>query len=215
MNEVAAKPPSRGRPRSQRKRREILAAAIDLFTRHGYDGASVDDIAAAAVVSKQTVYSHFGSKEQLFGLAISTRCRESGIDPDDLPLDLPPERMLPETARNFIELLTSPGATRVYAVCTGSAETRPELGRLFFRHGPQQTVEALARYLAAQHRAGTLNVPDPEAAAWQFLGMLKGEAQMRVQFRLEPLAPAELERYLDSCVAMFLRAYAPAENRGS
>lgn len=209
MSQVAAKSPQRGRPRSQRKHREIMLAAIDLFTRHGYDGVSVDDIAAAAGVSKQTVYTHFGSKENLFGLAVSTKCKDSGIDPDEISLDVPPQAMLPRIARDFLQLVMSPGASRVYAVCTGSAETQPELGRLFFRHGPQQTVEAVARYLSAQHRAGTLDVPDPEAAAWQFLGMLKGEAQMRVQFRLEPLAPATLERYVDSCVAMFLRAYGP------
>ena len=44
----------------------ILEAATTLFLRNGYLGTSVDDIAALAHVSKQTVYTHFADKEQLF-----------------------------------------------------------------------------------------------------------------------------------------------------
>src|SRR5579864_8543203 len=44
----------------------ILEAAASLFLRSGYLGTSVDDIAALAHVSKQTVYTHFADKEQLF-----------------------------------------------------------------------------------------------------------------------------------------------------
>ncbi len=97
----------RGRPRSKAKARDILNAATELFTRNGFDATSVDDIAAAAGVSKQTVYSHFGSKEELFGVAISTKCKTSGIDPDEIDPDVPPEAMLPELARRFVALITS------------------------------------------------------------------------------------------------------------
>src|SRR6516164_7179281 len=56
--------------RAQRKRQQIQRAAIGEFLRNGYLGTSMDDVAAAASVSKQTVYKHFGSKEDLF-LAIA------------------------------------------------------------------------------------------------------------------------------------------------
>ena len=200
----------RGRPRSEEKRRQIMAAAIELFTANGFEGTNVDDIAAAAGVSKQTVYSHFGCKETLFGLAISTKCKQSGIGSDDLDLDEPPERMLPEIARRFLQLITSPEATRVHAVCTGSAETHPELGRIYFEQGPLQTVEAVAGYLEAQDRAGALRVENPRHAAWQFLCMLKAEEQLRTQFNIGRMDQASLQAYVDDCVAMFLRAYQPA-----
>lgn len=208
MNAANPKPAVRGRPRSNRKRREIMQAAIELFTRNGFDGTSVDDVASAAGVSKQTVYSHYGSKENLFGLAISTRCRQSGIDPEDLDLSEPPELALPKIARQFMSLVTSPEATRVHAVCTGSSETHPELGRLFFNYGPRQAVAALEHYLRAQQAAGRLRMDDPSHAAWQLLSMLKAEAQLRIQFRLAPLSQRDSDAYTDSCVAMFLRAYA-------
>ena len=48
------------------KRAEIIDAAIDVFSRKGFQGAAVDDIAGAAGVSKGTVYGYFESKEDLF-----------------------------------------------------------------------------------------------------------------------------------------------------
>ncbi|HET6586161.1 MAG TPA: helix-turn-helix domain-containing protein, partial [Oleiagrimonas sp.] len=48
------------------KRAAILAASIDLFTRQGFEGTSMDAVATAAGVSKLTVYSHFGDKDNLF-----------------------------------------------------------------------------------------------------------------------------------------------------
>lgn len=197
-----------GRPKSEKKRREILRAAVDLFTENGYEGTSVDDIARRAEVSKQTVYSHFGNKETLFAIAVETKCRQSGIDPDLIDPEAPPESMLMELGRRFVSLLTSPEAVRVNCVCTSSAETHPELGRLFFEHGPLQTVEVVAGYLADQHRRKRLSVEDPKKAAWQFLCMLKGEAQMRAQFNLRPQPRKQRDSYIESCVRMFLRAYA-------
>lgn len=197
----------RGRPPSEEKRQQILLAAIELFTLNGYEGTSVDDIAASAGVSKQTVYSHFGSKENLFGLAVSTKCKQSGMGADGINLEEPPERMLPEVAERVLQLITSPEATRIHAVCTVSADTHPELGRIYFEHGPLQAVEAVTEYLAAQDKAGTLRIDNPQQAAWQFLGMLKAEEHLRTQFNIGNMDPDERQAYIDDCVAMFLRAY--------
>ena len=209
MPQTALQTRAPGRPKSVRKRREILRAAVELFTLKGYDGTSVDDIAEAASVSKQTVYSHFGNKETLFALAVETKCKQSGIDPDLIDPDAPPGEVLLEMGRRFVGLITSREAVRVHCVCTASAETHPELGRIFFEHGPEQTVDVVSDYLARENRRGRLQVDNPRDAAWQFFGMLKCEAQMRAQFNLEPQSPEEIDAYIQSCVAMFLRAYAP------
>src|ERR687894_2837948 len=55
--------------RADRKRASIVAAARALFLAEGYD-ASMDALAAAADVSKATLYNHFGSKEALFSAVI-------------------------------------------------------------------------------------------------------------------------------------------------
>ncbi len=52
--------------RSDRKHRQIMQAATKVFVAKGYDGASMDEIAAKACVSKQTIYKHFSDKDHLF-----------------------------------------------------------------------------------------------------------------------------------------------------
>src|SRR3954452_886388 len=63
--------------RSARKRRAILEAATAAFLRNGYLGTSMDEIAAAAGVSKQTVYKHFADKQRLFAEIVTTTVKEA------------------------------------------------------------------------------------------------------------------------------------------
>ena len=48
------------------RREALLAAAEEVFARSGYHGASLDDIAHAAGVSKALIYEHFASKRELY-----------------------------------------------------------------------------------------------------------------------------------------------------
>jgi AcrR family transcriptional regulator len=61
-------PPRRGRPGHDRD--AVLAAAVTLFIRKGYDATSVDDIARSLGVTKSAVYHHVSSKEQLLADAL-------------------------------------------------------------------------------------------------------------------------------------------------
>lgn len=201
----------RGRPPSKKKRQLILDAATRLFTEQGYEGTSVEDIAIAAGVSKQTVYSHFGSKENLFGLAVADKCRSAGVDENAIDMEKPPELMLPLVAQSFVGLVKSREALRVYAICTNSTESHPRIAELFYVHGPKRTVDVLSAYLQRQVELDRLEVEDTDAAAWQFFCMLKGEAHMRAQFGLSPTSEREEKAYIDSCVRVFLSAYAAGE----
>src|SRR4051794_33470827 len=62
--------------RSARKRRAILDAAEAAFLRHGYRDTSMDEIAAQAAVSKQTVYKHFSDKASLFSEIVTAAVGE-------------------------------------------------------------------------------------------------------------------------------------------
>jgi len=207
MSNAIAQDRPRGRPPSQEKRQRILAAATRLFTEQGYEGTSVDDISADAGVSKQTVYSHFGSKENLFGVAVAEKCKASGVDESVIDMDQAPEQLIPDIARSFVELVKSPEALRIYAICTNSPGSHPRIAELFYLHGPKKTVDVLSAYLRQQVKLGRLQIDDTDAAAWQLFCMLKGEAHMRAQFGLSAPSKQTEEAYIDSCVQLFLRAY--------
>jgi AcrR family transcriptional regulator len=63
-------PRSPGRPRSPEADRAILDAAIDLFVEEGYEGMSIEGVAARAGVGKTTIYRRWSSKEELIVAAI-------------------------------------------------------------------------------------------------------------------------------------------------
>jgi AcrR family transcriptional regulator len=71
--------------RSRERRALILQTATDLFLEHGYAGTSTDAIVQRSSVSKQTVYAHFGSKEELFRAAID--CGSDRLDQESKTAD--------------------------------------------------------------------------------------------------------------------------------
>src|SRR3954468_22536320 len=57
--------PTRKRLSAEDRRSAILDPALEVFSRHGYNGASIDEIATAAGISKALIYEHFPSKKDL------------------------------------------------------------------------------------------------------------------------------------------------------
>ncbi|WP_166135827.1 TetR/AcrR family transcriptional regulator [Nocardioides ochotonae] len=60
--------PRRGRPGHDQA--AVLQTAIDLFNRHGYEGTSMGDLAAALGVTKAAIYHHVPGKEHLLAQAL-------------------------------------------------------------------------------------------------------------------------------------------------
>ena len=69
-------PATRRRMPAPQRREVILAAAEETFGRCGYHGASLDDVAHAAGVSKALIYEHFASKRELHGSLLDAQAAE-------------------------------------------------------------------------------------------------------------------------------------------
>ena len=68
-------------PTQPTRREEILAAAAELFARHGFHGVGIDDIGAAVGISGPALYRHFSSKDAILGemlVSISKSLLEGG-----------------------------------------------------------------------------------------------------------------------------------------
>jgi TetR/AcrR family transcriptional repressor of mexJK operon len=191
------------------KRDAIVGAAIGLFLESGYGAVSMDAIAAAAGVSKRTVYSHFENKETLFGAVMGHLCSAMGGPTlDDGVPDGPPAQVLTDFGRKFLNIVSSPQALALYRVVTAEAPRLPELGEVFYEAGPRRFIDLMAAYLTEQDRKGTLRVAEPARAAAQFMAMIKDPLHLRLSLGVGPLPDqAELERAVASAVAVFLRGY--------
>ena len=197
------------------KRNAILLAAARLFLEQGFEPISMDAIAAAADVSKRTVYSHFQSKSELFAAIMIAHCNSMGgiVLPDPMA-DHDPKTVLTDYGRVFVRMITSRRATALQRVIFREVERFPEVGKIFFQNGPQRQLTALAAYLRRADRDGRLSVDDPEGAAYFFLSIVKAPFHLGQLCGLVGDVPeAALRKAVDKGVAVFLRAYAPAAQR--
>jgi TetR/AcrR family transcriptional regulator, mexJK operon transcriptional repressor len=199
-----------GRPKDLGKRIAILDVAKRLFPVHGFDGVSMDQIAAEAGVSKLTVYSHFGDKESLFTAAIAAKCEEQ------LPaamflgeLQGSVREQLTAIAGAFFALVTSDEALAMHRMMTMPGTGDSRMRALFWQAGPQRVKDEFADFLRARHALGELDVDDPKRAASQFFCLLKGEPHMQMLCGMCDALPSpeEIEHHLAATVDMFMRAY--------
>ncbi|WP_205698129.1 TetR/AcrR family transcriptional regulator [Conexibacter sp. SYSU D00693] len=67
---------ARRRLTAAERRQEILRAALDVFAASGYHGASIDEVARTAGVSKALVFQHFASKRELHDTLLDEHATE-------------------------------------------------------------------------------------------------------------------------------------------
>ena len=200
------------------KRQQILDGAYRIFSKMGFDAASMNDIAQEAGVSKGTLYVYFDHKEQLFADLIETKRRMHLEEIFGLIGDDPDVRgTLTRFGTAFARFLTSEWALRAQRIVLGVAERMPEIGRGFYQYGPGQGTGIIADYLRRMTARGILKIDDFHLAAGQFAQLCQTHLVRPRLYRVTDTPPteAEIARVVDGAVAMFLTVYgAPAAPRG-
>ncbi len=191
------------------KRDAIVRAASRLFLESGYGETSMDAIAAAAEVSKRTVYSYFPGKDALFEAVMTDVC-ESRADManSELPNE-PAEEVLTCVGRGFLKTVSSDIVLTTFRIAAAESARFPELGETFFRAGPQRSIQNMADYLRKREAAGELIVPEPELAATQFFALVKSNYFVPLILGVGPKPnEADIEKAVTSAVRLFLSGYA-------
>lgn len=186
-------------------RERVIEAACKAFMTDGFRGASVDRIAAAAGVAKQTLYNHFPSKDELFAETIRTGVRSILVSLDVTAGDL--RTRLLAFGRAMRNALLSPEGLAWFRNIVAEAPRLPELGRIAFAEGPKQAAILLSRFIAAAMDRGELRRDDPVFAAEMLQSMLLNLDRSRGLFTADQTHlddPIRVERIIDT----FLRAYA-------
>jgi|SRR5215469_1073319 len=203
--------------RSDQRRQAIIKAATEVFLQHGYLGATTDEVAARAAVSKQTLYKHFADKNRLFAEVIldTTVHVVEGLsgavvrrleDTDDVPT------ALHGLAEEWMTGLLQPDVVRLRRLVIAEADRFPEVGKAWFDRGFGPSLSILAEALRRLADRGQLpNLGDATLAANQFAGLVLYMPMNQAMFAgtREIAAAAELRRIADSAVAVFLAAYGP------
>jgi TetR/AcrR family transcriptional regulator, mexJK operon transcriptional repressor len=184
----------------------IREAAAALFLEKGYRETSMDEIAAAAQVSKQTIYTHFASKQVLFeDLVLGNVDRvETFIARLDVGDDL--DAGLGRLARDYVRFVARPDVIRLRRLVIAEAARFPELARAYYERVPARVVAAFAALFAKLMETGRLKARDPEMAAQHFVWLALGVPLDRGMFLSEP-ATDDLESIAESAVRVFLAAY--------
>ena len=161
---------------------KILDTALELFSRQGYDGASVRDIARAVGIRESSLYNHFPSKRALFD-GIVDFCvqqaelyfRGSGLpfdqgDDTSLYQGIPAERLHALIERTFRYFFDDPWNARFRRLLLLSQFAEPRCRDIYRQLYRDKCVQVQAFIFSALMDRGELRREDPLAVAAEFHG---------------------------------------------
>jgi TetR/AcrR family transcriptional repressor of mexJK operon len=169
-------------PRVVRSRAAVVDAARTLFLRHGYAGTTMEQIAAAARLTKRTVYNNYGDKDALFRRIVADVLAyaeafarglheefSAGVTAANL------RATLDDLARRLALGIVRPEVIALRRLLIGEARAFPRLGAEYFERAPGQVLDALASGFAQLGRRRLLRIDNARRAAAHFAYLVAGE----------------------------------------
>ena len=195
--------------RKGRKFDQVVEGAREIFLRDGFEGASVDDIARAAGVSKATLYSYFPDKRLLFMEVATRQCEEQArISIEQIDSTRPPGEVLSCVAHQFLGFIYSDMGQRIFRICVAESDRFPLIGQEFYHSGPMILRAAVVDYLKQAAGRGELQIEDYNLAADQFAELCKADLWPKLIFGIiTSVTQPEMQRVIDGAVSTFLARY--------
>jgi TetR/AcrR family transcriptional regulator, mexJK operon transcriptional repressor len=198
-----------GEIRKGRKYDQVLEGARRVFLRDGFDGASVDDIAREAGVSKATLYSYFPDKRLLFTEICSSECRRQTDEAEAaMEYDVPIEALLTFAATRIAGFLMSDFGRNMFRLIVAEGNRFPDIAQEFYRNGPGLIHDRLVHHMQHLTAMGQLRIEDFDLAADQFAQLCKAHIHEKLIFGLaDTIRPDDVEKSIKGAVEMFLARY--------
>ena len=192
-------------PAYQRRQR-VHEAVRGLMAEQGFR-VSMEAVAARAGCSKQTLYSDFGSKQEMLRSFMQEHLNLATARLDDRNGDV--RTTLLAFAMEHLQRLSDPSVVATCQLLSAEATQFPEEARTLYRDGCDTLQQRLADWLQAAMRQGHLRHDLPHAAAELLLGMIVGLDFERQRFAVAHRASmAQRQQWAEFSVDAFLRAFA-------
>lgn len=204
--------PKRQQNRIFRERR-ILDAALKIFSEKGFVGASMDDIAAEAGLTKPTLYQYFPSKDELF-TAMMTQERDHMLESFEYPSASGMVAELYAFSWHYAEIVLRPDMLSLARLIISEAQRLPDIGRAYQASGPDRVLAGMIRYIERQRDEGRLVFDDAELAAEDLWGLILSAPRNKVLHIPDAMPDrATIERYIRNGLRVFLRAYSTSPDK--
>jgi AcrR family transcriptional regulator len=167
ITSAQSSPEPRWRRLPEERPRQILEAALDIFSERGLAAARLEDIAKAAGVSKGTIYLYFPNKEALFCEMVRQMIGEFIAQAQDHYSTTAGSAtdQLREYAASLWEYLRSPLFEKMHRIVTGDLQNYPALLKFFMEEVPQRSMNVEASIIRRGIASGEFRPVDADAAA--------------------------------------------------
>jgi TetR/AcrR family transcriptional regulator, mexJK operon transcriptional repressor len=195
--------------RKGRKFEQVLNGACKVFMRDGFEGASVDDIAREAGVSKATLYSYFPDKRLLFTEILRTECRRQTEEAEaEIVVGGTVEQMLTMAGERIVDFLMSDFGRSMFRLVMAEGQRFPEIAREFYQNGPGMIHDRLVFHFGHMVEIGALQIDDLHLAADQFAQLCKAAVHEKLLFGMsDRIRQEDVTRSVTGAVQMFLARY--------
>jgi TetR/AcrR family transcriptional repressor of mexJK operon len=194
------------RPEQEKKRAEILRAALVLFGENGFAGTNMDEIANAVGVSKATLYLFCDSKEDLLVQVLQESTfnilsKNINVEHDDEHW----EEAIKKVGCSYLEIAHQPDRVALLRTVIRESAKHPEIGALYYKKGFKAACLNVVDYLKRLRKLGIIKMNDGDImmAVHIYFGSLQSFVLMNstiVGISLD----ITLEDYLDSSTDIFL-----------
>lgn len=196
--------------RPEERPAELMEAALRVFAERGYRSARLDDVAAAAGVTKGTLYHYFANKEELLRRALEHYQDRAFGRVTQVLHAAPASAPAADRIRAVLEELfagTDPMRAEVVLVLQAAAQEVPDVYRDWLRRGPVKGWRLLARLIEAGQEAGELRADvDGEVAARVCVTGLMVQLTWQRQSPELPAMRISRERLVTGAVGLLLAA---------
>jgi AcrR family transcriptional regulator len=205
--------PSAPRMKGDERRDQILATAVNLFSRNGFRGTTTKEIAQAAGVSEAMVFRHFANKEALYAAILEDKnCRE-GVGRTPWETNELLQKAIAEKDDHAVFYQLALGALNKHQSSVPflrllfySALEEHDLAERFFRDFIEKIYTFIGDYIAQRQRDGVFRDMKPRVAVRAFLGMLIHHSLNNILWDKERrLLDISVEEAADNFADIFLK----------